>query len=104
MTIFLACVLTVLVEAAFLALFGYRDAFSVTVIVCANILTNLSLNLVLGVFGLGGWWLLPLELAVAAAEFAIYAKAFEPSRRLFALTFAANALSFGIGCVLFGMP
>ena len=103
MAIFVACGLTVLIETAFLALCGYRDAFCVAVIVCANILTNLTLNLVLGVFGLGGWWLLPLELAVVAAEFAIYAKAFDPSWRLLGLTFAANALSFSVGVLLFGL-
>ena len=101
MSIFLACGLTVLIETAFLALCGYRDAFSVTVIVCANIITNLTLNLVLALTGRWGWWLVPLELAVVGAEFAIFAKAFGPSWRLFGLTFAANALSFGTGLLLF---
>lgn len=103
MAIFAACGLTVLIETAFLALCGYRDAFSVTVIACANILTNLTLNLILGVFGLWGRWLLPLELAVVAAEFAIFAKAFGPSWRLFGLTLAANAISFGVGVAIFGI-
>ena len=45
--ILLACLLTVVLEGAFLALCGYRDRFSLTVVVCANIITNLLLNLAL---------------------------------------------------------
>ena len=101
MSIFLACGLTVLIETGFLALCGYLDAFSIAVIVCANIITNLTLNLILALTGLWGWWLLPLELAVVGGEFAIFAEAFGPSWRIFGLTFAANALSFGAGLLLF---
>ena len=103
MTVFLACALTVIIETAFLALRGYRSAFAVTVVVCANIITNLTLNLVIARTGLWGWWLLPLEAAVVAAEYAIFAKAFEPSRQLFWLTLGANALSFFAGIAVFGL-
>ena len=43
--IFLACLLTVVVETAFFAAFGYRDRYALTVIVCANIVTNLRSSL-----------------------------------------------------------
>ena len=42
--IFLACLLTVAVETAFLAAFGYRDRLALIVIVCANVITNLLLK------------------------------------------------------------
>ena len=46
--IFLACLLTVLIEGSFFALFGHRDRFSMTVIVCANVITNLLKKKVIG--------------------------------------------------------
>ena len=102
MRIFAACLCTVLIEAPFLALFGFRDRYALTVTVCANIVTNLVLNLTL--FFLGSWVLetvLLLEAAVVAAEFLIYSLAFAPSVRLFFLTLAANVLSFTLGLFLF---
>ena len=99
--IFLACLLTVLIEGAFFALLGYRDRFCLTVIVCANVITNLLLNLA---FRIGlpyrPVWIALGELSVVAAEYAIYAKAFGPSKRLLLLTLAANCLSFGLGLLL----
>ena len=101
MQVFAACGLTVLVETVFLVLCGYRDARAITVIICANIITNLTLNAILTFLpSTYGWWLVPLEAVVVAAEYAIFAKAFEPSRRLFWLTLAANALSFCVGLLL----
>lgn len=101
--IFLACLLTVLIEGAFFALLGYRDRFSLTVIVCANVITNLLLNLtILLVFsGQPGAWIYLMEAAVVAAEYAVYAVAFGRSRKLVLLTLAANCLSYGIGIALF---
>ncbi len=101
--IFLSCLLTVVLEGAFLAAVGYRDRFSLTVIVCANVVTNLLLNLLL--------WLVPalrplrcvlaLEACVVAAEYAIYATAFGRSAKLFFLTLAANCVSYGLGLLIF---
>lgn len=101
--IFLACFLTVLIEGAFFALLGYRDRFCLTVIVCANVITNLLLNLtILLVFsGQPGAWIYLMEAAVVAAEYAVYAVAFGRSRKLVLLTLAANCLSYGIGIALF---
>lgn len=97
----LACLLTVLIETSFLALFGWRRQQDLTVILCANVLTNLLLNLS---FRLGlpyePVWIAAGELCVLAAEYAIYARAFGPSLRLLLLTLAANVLSFGLGLLL----
>ncbi len=101
--IFLACLLTVLIEGVFLAVWGYRDRFSLTVIICANVISNLLLNLfiwfVLG--GTPGIWIYLLELCVVAGEFAVYSLAFGCSWKLFFLTFAANCLSYGLGLLIF---
>ena len=101
--IFLACALTVLIEGAFLALWGYRSRFALTVIVCANVITNLLLNLCirLAFHGDPGAWLYLLEALVVAAEYAVYAVAFGKGRKLFALTLAANCLSCGLGLLIF---
>ena len=99
--ILLACLLTVVLEGAFLALWGYRDSFSLTVIVCANVITNLLLNLALWSFPGAYAWILPLEASVVAAEYAVYAVAFGKSWKLFFLTLAANCISFGIGLLIF---
>ena len=101
--IFLACLLTVVIEASFLAIVGYRDRRSLTVIVCANVVTNLLLNLFLWLIvreDPGGWIYL-MEALVVAAEYAIYARAFGRAWRLFFLTLAANALSYGLGLMIF---
>ncbi|MBR4204184.1 MAG: hypothetical protein IKQ92_01765 [Clostridia bacterium] len=98
MSLFAACLLTVLIECPFLALFGYRSRYDLTVTAAANVLTNLTLNLALR-------FLLPYtlhvvilgELSVTAAEYGIYAAAHRPSKRLLALTVAANLLSVSLG-------
>lgn len=101
MSLFLACALTILIEVPFLALFGYRRRDEVAVTVLANIVTNLPLNLLfLFVLPYRVSVILAAEAAVVAAECVIYALAFGASRKLFFLTFAANALSFGIGLLL----
>ncbi len=101
--IFLACLLTVVIEGAFLALFGYRDRFSLTVIVCANVITNLLLNLaILFAFrGDPGAWIYGMEALVVMAEYAVYAVAFGQSGKLFLLTLAANCISYGVGLLAF---
>ena len=101
--IFIACLLTVLIETPFLALCGYRDRYDIAVIVCANVITNLLLNLAIALVFRGhpGGWIYPMEGAVIAAEFMIYSSAFGRSGKLFLLTLAANCLSYGIGLVIF---
>ncbi len=101
--IFLACLLTVLIAGGFFALLGYRDRFSLTVCICANVITNLLLNLaILRAFrGDPGAWLYAMEAVVVAVEYAIYAHAFGRGWRLLLLTLAANVLSYGAGVLLF---
>lgn len=48
------------------------------------------------------WLVYPLELAVVAAEYSVYALACGRSRRLFLLTLAANVLSYSLGLLIFG--
>ena len=101
--IFVACVLTVIIEVPFLWLFGYRSKADVTVTVCANVITNLLLNICIRLVfsGQPGAWVWPLEGIVVVSEYAIYAYAFAPSMRLALLTLTANGLSYGIGCLIF---
>ena len=101
--IFLACAFTAAVETALFALLGYRRIWQLTVVAGANITSNLLLNLIAALCFPGGVgaWIWPLEAAVVAAEYAVYAAAFAPGLRLFALTLAANALSYGLGLLLF---
>ena len=106
MTLYLACLLTVVIETAFFLAAGYRDRYFVTACVSANVVTNLSLNLALWyLYGHGvniTLWVLQLELLAAAAEYAVYALIKGPSARLLGLTAAANAISYFIGIALFG--
>ena len=101
--IFLVCLLTVLIEGAFFAALGYRDRFSLTVIVCTNVITNLLLNLtiLLAFSGQPGAWIYAMEALVVAAEYAVYAVAFGRGWKLLLLTLAANCLSYGIGLLIF---
>lgn len=100
--IVLACILTVLIETPFLALWGgYRGREDLAIIACANAFTNLLLNLSFLLFL--PWTPLGIaagELAVLALECAIYARAFGPSARLFFLTLLANALSLSLGLLI----
>ena len=101
--IFLACLLTVLIEGAFFAVIGYRDRYALTVTVCANVITNLLLNLAIALAfsGQPGKWIYAMEALVVIAEYAIYAIAFGCGWKLFLLTFAANCLSYGAGLLIF---
>ena len=101
MIIFLYCLLTVLIETPFLAAFGWRKPDDIKIIVCANVLTNLTLNLLVALIPSLYSWIYLLEALVVAVEYFIYRKAFGPSRKLFLLTLAANVLSYCIGLVLF---
>ena len=101
MSLFLACALTVLLETPLFAAAGYRDRTSLTIVICANIVTNLTLNLALSLLPRSIGAAAMGEALVLAAEYGAYAFAFGPSRRLFMLTLAANVLSCGVGLLLF---
>ncbi len=101
--IFLACLLTVLIEGAFFALLGYRDRFSITVIICANVITNLLLNLTIW-FAFSddpGLLIYPMECLVVLAEYGVYSAAFGRGRKLFLLVLAANCISYFAGLLIF---
>ena len=102
MSVFIACILTILIETPFLARFGYRSKDEITVIVCANAVTNLLLNLSLTMFIMKpGSSVYLAEIAVTLSEYAVYALAFGASKRLFFLTLAATVLSFMLSYPLF---
>ncbi len=100
----IACGLTVLIETGFFLLLGWRDRDRIIVVICANIATNLLLNLAFDqgiprsalAIAIG-------ELSVVAAEYYVYAQLCGRSRILLLQTFLANALSFGTGVLLFGI-
>ncbi len=98
-----ACLLTVLLEAGLFYLRGFRERDDMVIVACANVVTNLSLNLLIVLLfprGPGGWLVL-LEAIVIIAEYLIYAKAYGAAKRLFLLTLGANLLSYGVGTLLF---
>lgn len=99
-----AALLTVAVETVFLAITYRRDAAFLVLCAALNIATNLALNLLLSCLPQGElhWLIYPLELAVVAIEYAVYAYACGRSKKLFLLTLAANVLSYCIGLALFG--
>ena len=101
--IFLACALTVLIEGAFFAAFGFRDRRSVTVVACANVVTNLILNLTIALAFSGnpGAWIYAMEALVVIAEYAVYAIAFGRGWKLVLLTLAANCISYSAGLLIF---
>lgn len=99
MSIGLACLLTVLIETPFLALFGYRGKTAITIIACTNVITNLLMNTTLALF-FPQWTMGILAMAealVVAVEYAVYAVPFSRGWRLFLLTAVANMLSCGVG-------
>lgn len=97
----LGCLLTVTLETALFALFGFRDPVSLGIVACLNAVTNLGLNLALGLLGAAPWAIAVGEALVMAAEYVVCRLAFGPDRRLLPLTIAANVLSFSVGLMLF---
>ena len=101
--LFLACLVTAVVETALFWLFGYRSRDEILVVVCTNVITNLLLNLVLSgaFFSVTGYMMRIGELLVIMVETAIYTAAFERFGKVLALTVAANLLSVFVGMLLF---
>jgi hypothetical protein len=98
----LACALTILVETPVFALWGVRKRDELMVVVSANAVSNLLLNLSLHfvpVLAALPVLLLP-EAAVVAAEYCIFRLAFGKRRGLFAVTLGANVLSFCLGLLI----
>ena len=97
-----ACIMTVIIETVFFRLFGWRGRTELVIVMLVNVITNVSLNLIISLLPdvYGSFWLIILELAVVAAEYLIYRSAFGPSGRLLPVTFFANVLSFLLGAFL----
>ena len=102
MRFFLACIITVAVETAFFWLAGCRRRLDLEIVALANVVTNLTLNLLLGLApALYPFpWILLLEAVVVAAEYLIYRHSFGGSLKLFLLTLAANVITYGIGLII----
>ena len=97
-----ACALTVGIETGFFLLLGWRDRDRITAVVCANVVSNLLLNLCLNRWVPFNAWTVALgELLVVVFEYAVYARLCGRSRRLALLTLLANALSFGAGVLIY---
>ena len=99
--LYICCALTVVIETAFFALLGYwKEKYFLILCPAVNVATNLSINLILSFYF--EWWLVAvLEVMVVAAEYSVYAAAYGRSKKLFALTLAANIVSFTIGFIMF---
>ncbi len=102
MRIAFACILTVLIEGVFFFLTGSRSVYEGIVISCANVITNLLLNLFTTITGLYNPVILAvLETLAVISEYFIYRKAFVKRDGLFVRTLLANVLSFCLGLVIF---
>lgn len=101
----LACVLTVVIELIFFLLIGKRSRDFAFVCVLINIATNLTLNLVLSLMNLIGWYgnlqVIVLEVLVVFTEYRVYALLEGKSQKLMLLTIAANVITYGLGLVIF---
>ena len=97
-----ACIITVVLETALFAVLGCRKRDDLVIVVLANVITNLSLNLFLLLVpsAYSPVWILILEIIVVAAEYLVYRIAFGGSVKLFLLTLSANVLSFSAGLLL----
>ncbi len=95
-------VLTALIETVFFFAAGLRDRVFLLLCAAVNLMTNLTLNLILNLTGWGTTGVLFLEAAVVGSEYLCYSAAEGRGRRLFLLTFAANLVSFFTGVLIYG--
>lgn len=94
-------VLTVVVETVFFYLFGYRNKKFIMVCIIINVITNISLNLILYFcFRNSSYYylyLLVFELIVILIEATCYMLFNKRDYKLIPLTVSSNALSFLVG-------
>jgi hypothetical protein len=115
--IFLAAVLTILMELPIFILFGYRKKVFFQLFVCVNVATNVSINLInyLFLYFLGSdfqieigslilhdydFLMFFLELVVIAVEYGAFKALLGPSKKLFWGVVLANAFSGIVGSLL----
>lgn len=109
MLLLIAALLTVAVEVPVFALMGYRKPVELLFCAAVNLLTNLSLNLLLMLLAILGiqpeplsFLIYPLELCVVLAEYRLYRCVLERSRRLLFTVILCNTLSYAAGVLLLG--
>ncbi len=102
-----AAALTVAVETAFFLIIGYRDRLLLLYWAIVNLFTNLLLNLSLRLLTMYGvrpdavrLLVYPAEIAVVLIEWALLAMFLGRSKRLPALVFISNLLSYLTGLLL----
>lgn len=95
-------VLTALIESAVFAAAGYRRACDLALCTAVNMLTNLSLNLVLSLSGEGTGVVLMLEMLVVITEYIFYFSAYGRRKSLFIIVLASNLLSYLTGVLIYG--
>ncbi|MBQ1407703.1 MAG: hypothetical protein IIY88_06175 [Eubacterium sp.] len=101
--IYIGCILTCIIELIVFAAAGYgKEKYFLLLTIAVNTATNLTINLILAGYR-SPVLIALLEAAVVLTEYAVYAAVAGRSRRLFALTFAANAASFLFGGLVFGI-
>jgi hypothetical protein len=105
-TVALDLAVTVVLEVGLFAAAGFRGRAFLGVCALVNVLTNLSLHLVLALARPAPWWAVvaALELVVIVVEWACLRPVAPPDRRSLLpwLVMAANALSFGAGLIING--
>lgn len=99
--------LTVVLEAVFGFILGYRSAYEQLVILLTNVITNPLLNIILTVVSfylskdLYYWFLVPLEVLIVISEGLIYRKMIKKEKRNpFLTSFILNACSYFIGTLI----
>lgn len=113
LTLLIACVLTVIIELP-IQLIGFKSVhkkFKIPIFILTNVVTNLSLNLLLPILYLIPFFqgrllyailLYTLEIVVVLTEAAIYKNFFkEKLTKALLVSFIANAASFLIGLIIF---
>ncbi len=79
---------------------GYRDGLFLLLSAVANLITNLSMNLFLSSAGHTALLIAAAESAVVLSEYMMYARALGGGKKLFAVTFSANLISFLAGLIV----
>ena len=105
LSFFINIILTVIIETSFFYMFGYRTKKFILVCVIINILTNISLNLILYFFFKDSsyyyLYALIFELIVILIEATSYMVFNKKDYKLIPLTVSSNALSFLVGCMFY---
>ena len=97
---FIACLVTVIVEVIAFFIAGYGEDRKFIALVCAaNVATTLTMNLILSRF-YNIPLVIALEIAAVFIEYGVYSRYEGESKWLFYATALANVISFTIGLAL----